>query len=43
MKEFRRYFLYFKSEKTRMGLAFVENPEAPYVQLPFPITANDRI
>ncbi len=36
------YFLYFKSEKARMGLAVAENPEGPYVQLPFPVTANDR-
>ena len=36
------YFLYFKSEKARMGLAVVENLEGPYVQLPFPVTANDR-
>ncbi len=36
------YFLYFKSEKARMGLAFAENLEGPYVQLPFPVTANDR-
>ncbi len=36
------YFLYFKSEKARMGLAFAENLEGPYVQLPFPVTSNDR-
>lgn len=36
------YFLYFKSEKARMGLAVAENLEGPYVQLPFPVTANDR-
>lgn len=36
------YFLYFKSEKARMGLAFAENLEGPYVQLPFPVTTNDR-
>lgn len=35
------FFLYFKSEKARMGLAFAENLEGPYVQLPFPVTAND--
>ena len=36
------YFLYFKSEKARMGLAIAENLEGPYVQLPFPVTSNDR-
>jgi hypothetical protein len=36
------YFLYFKSERARMGLAVAENLEGPYVQLPFPVTANDR-
>lgn len=36
------YFLYFKSEKARMGLAVAENLEGPYVQLPFPVTGNDR-
>ncbi len=36
------YFLYFKSEKARMGLAVAENLEGPYVQMPFPVTANDR-
>lgn len=36
------YFLYFKSEKARMGLAIAENLEGPFVQLPFPVTANDR-
>lgn len=36
------YFLYFKSEKSRMGLAVAENLEGPYVQMPFPVTANDR-
>ncbi|MCY1719326.1 glycoside hydrolase family protein [Prolixibacteraceae bacterium Z1-6] len=36
------YFLYFKSEKARMGLAVAENIEGPYVQMPFPVTANDR-
>ncbi|PHN02379.1 sialate O-acetylesterase [Flavilitoribacter nigricans] len=36
------FFLYFKSEKARMGLAVAENLEGPYVQLPFPVTANDR-
>ncbi|MEX0273647.1 MAG: endonuclease/exonuclease/phosphatase family protein [Flavobacteriaceae bacterium] len=36
------FFLYFKSEKARMGLAVAENLEGPYVQMPFPVTANDR-
>jgi len=36
------YFLYFKSEKARMGLAIAENLEGPYVQMPFPVTVNDR-
>ena len=36
------YFLYFKSEKARMGLAIAEDLEGPYVQLPFPVTTNDR-
>ena len=35
------YFLYFKSEKAKMGLAISENLEGPYVQMPFPVTAND--
>ena len=36
------FFLYFKSEKARMGLAVAENLEGPYVQMPFPVTTNDR-
>jgi hypothetical protein len=36
------FFLYFKSEKARMGVAVAENLEGPYVQMPFPVTANDR-
>ena len=36
------FYLYFKSEKARMGLAIAEKLEGPYVQLPFPVTANDR-
>lgn len=36
------YFLYFKSEKSKMGLAIAENLEGPYVQLPFPVTANQQ-
>lgn len=36
------FFLYFKSEKARMGLAIAENLEGPYVQMPFPVTANNQ-
>lgn len=36
------YFLYFKSEKAKMGLAVAENLKGPYVQLPFSVTVNDR-
>ncbi|MEN8122234.1 MAG: glycoside hydrolase family protein [Bacteroidota bacterium] len=36
------YFLYFKSEKGRMGLAIAENLEGPYVQMPFPVTSNNQ-
>ena len=36
------YFLYFKSEKAKMGVAIAEQLEGPYVQLPFPVTTNDR-
>jgi hypothetical protein len=36
------FFLYFKSEKARMGLAIAENLEGPYVQMPFPVTTNNR-
>lgn len=36
------YFLYFKSEKGKMGVAIAENPEGPYVQLPFPVTQNNQ-
>lgn len=36
------YYLYFKSEKSRMGLAIAETIEGPYVQLPSPVTANDK-
>lgn len=34
------FFLYFKSEESKMGLAIAENIEGPYVQLPFPVTSN---
>jgi hypothetical protein len=36
------FFLYFKSEGARMGLAVAEQLEGPYVQLPFPVTANEQ-
>lgn len=36
------YFLYFKSEGGKMGLAIAEQPEGPYVQLPFPVTRNKQ-
>ena len=36
------YFLYFKSQNAQMGLAISENLKGPYVQLPFPITKNNR-
>ncbi|MCT4586703.1 MAG: glycoside hydrolase family protein [Carboxylicivirga sp.] len=36
------FFLYFKSHKARMGVAIAENLEGPYVQMPFPVTKNDR-
>lgn len=35
------FFLYFKSERARMGLAVAENLEGPYVQMPFPVTNNE--
>ncbi|MEA1878982.1 MAG: glycoside hydrolase family protein [Bacteroidota bacterium] len=35
-------FLYFKSQGGKMGLAIAENIEGPYVQLPYPVTYNDR-
>ncbi len=36
------FLLYFKSKNAKMGLAVAENMKGPYVQLPFPITANSR-
>lgn len=36
------YFLYFKSEGGKMGVAIAENPQGPYVQLPFPVTQNNQ-
>jgi hypothetical protein len=36
------FFLYFKSQGGKMGLAFAENLTGPYVQLPFPVTSNSQ-
>lgn len=36
------FFLYFKSEEAKMGLAIAEQLEGPYVQLPFPVTSNEQ-
>ena len=36
------FFLYFKSKNAKMGLAVAEQLEGPYVQLPFPVTANEQ-
>jgi hypothetical protein len=36
------FFLYFKSEDAKMGLAIAEHLEGPYIQLPFPVTANKQ-
>lgn len=36
------FFLYFKSEKAKMGLAVAEKIEGPYVQLPYPVTKNEQ-
>ncbi len=36
------YYLYFKSQNSKMGLAIAEKLEGPYVQMPFPVTDNDK-
>ena len=36
------FYLYFKSENAKMGLAIAENITGPYVQLPFPVTSNEK-
>ncbi len=36
------YLLYFKSQGGKMGVAIAQNPEGPYVQLPFPVTRNNQ-
>lgn len=35
------YLLYFKSDKSKMGVAFAENVEGPYVMYPEPVTRNN--
>ena len=35
------FFLYFKSQDAKMGLAVAENISGPFVQLPFSVTANN--
>lgn len=35
------FLLYFKSEGGKMGVAFAENLEGPYVMFPRPVTKND--
>lgn len=37
------FLLYFKSQNAMMGLAVAENLTGPYVQLPFPVTKNNKI
>jgi len=36
------FFLYFKSEGGKMGLAIARQIEGPYVQLPIPVTSNNQ-
>jgi len=36
------FFLYFKSHESRMGVAVAERIDGPWVQLPFPVTDNER-
>ncbi|MBO9620724.1 MAG: glycoside hydrolase family protein [Niabella sp.] len=36
------FLLYFKSQGALMGLAIAENLTGPYVQLPFPVTKNNK-
>ncbi len=35
------FFLYFKSQDAKMGVALAENISGPYVQFPSPVTANN--
>ena len=37
-----RFFLYFKSQSAKMGLAIANNLTGPYIQLKEPVTANDK-
>jgi len=37
-----RFFLYFKSQDGKMGLAIAEKLEGPYEQLPTPVTSNNQ-
>ena len=37
-----RFFLYFKSQGGKMGVAIAEDHEGPYVQLPDPVTDNSQ-
>lgn len=34
------FFLYFKSQSAKMGIAVAEKITGPYIQLPYPVTAN---
>jgi lysophospholipase L1-like esterase len=36
------FFLYFKSQGGKMGLAIAEKLEGSYVQMPFPVTRNNQ-
>ncbi|MFC2125160.1 glycoside hydrolase family protein [Bacteroidota bacterium] len=36
------YFLYFKSQGGKMGLAIANKIDGPYIQLPLPVTQNDQ-
>ena len=36
------YLLYFKSAQARMGVAFADQPEGPYVLYPHPVTQNNQ-
>lgn len=36
------FLLYYKSKDAKMGVAIAERVTGPYVQLPFPVTANDK-
>jgi hypothetical protein len=36
------FYLYFKSQDAKMGIAIAENITGPYVQFPSPVTANKK-